>query len=121
MVTHNDSTPGRQGGMMAVRRYAAEADPAAARDADVAELLRQADTQLGEMQRLLERAAEQQFAVTTGTKVLAEMARQAQARLDAVTTAADEIKLDELADLLRRQSPARQRLLMETLEGGQSR
>jgi predicted nucleic acid-binding protein len=114
--------------MMAVRRAAAAATAAeldaagnevgVATDAELDELLRDADKQLAELQALLDQAAEQQFAVTTGTKVLAEMARQAQQRLDLVSTAADEMKLDEIAELLRRQSPARQRQLLTILEGG---
>ncbi len=120
MVAYHGTTPGRtSGGMTAVRRAAAaELDAGTDADAELDKLLRQADKQLAEMQALLDAAAEQQFAVTTGTKVLAEMARQAQERLDRVGTAADEMKLDEIADLLRRQSPARQRQLLTILEGG---
>jgi len=120
MVTYHDSTPGRSGrvGLAAVRRAAAAADPAAARDAEIDRLLSQADEQLVGLQRLLDDLAEQQAVVAHGTAVVAEFAKQAQQRLDRVGRAADDLRLDEIAELLRRQSPARQRALLETLEGG---
>lgn len=99
MVAYHDSTPGRTAGGLRV----------AGHDDDL-------QRRFAELQRLIDHAAEQQAVVTHGAAVVAEFAKQAQARLDLVGQAADEMKLDELAELLRRQSPARQRQLLDYLE-----
>lgn len=100
MVTFDNSTPG------AGRRLANDAD-----------LVADLDNRLRKIDRLLAVAAEQSLVVTQGSKVLAEFARQAQAKLATAADAVADARLDEIADLLRHQTPARQQALMETLEG----
>lgn len=108
MVTHNGSTPGQPSGLTT-----AGGTPATGPAAD----LQVIDKRLDDLQRLLDKAARQGAVVTRGSAVLAELARQARARFEHAGPAADEAKLDELAELLRRQAPARQAALMELLEG----